>query len=142
MAQIVWALVHEEKKKGRRIYGISFPDFPGVVSGGSSMDEAIERGRATLAFHVAGLIDDGEPVPVQRSLQELRADPEFMEEARDIANVCVVEVNFDLPGKPVRVNISIDDSLLSAIDRAAEAAGKTRSGYIAEAAQARLKGAA
>ena len=38
------------------------------------------------------------------------------------------------PTKAVRVNISMDEHLLGAIDRAAAAAGKTRSGLLSEAA--------
>ncbi|MGB8365566.1 MAG: type II toxin-antitoxin system HicB family antitoxin [Rhizomicrobium sp.] len=35
MADYVIALIHEEDGA----YGISFPDFPGCVSGGNSLDE-------------------------------------------------------------------------------------------------------
>ncbi|MEJ0025803.1 MAG: type II toxin-antitoxin system HicB family antitoxin [Rhizomicrobium sp.] len=139
MSKTVWALVHEEKVRGRNAYGISFPDFPGVVSAGSSLDEAIERGRETLAFHVTGMIEDGERLPNIRSLEELRADREFAEEAKDVKHVCVVKVPTDFLSKQVRVNISIDDGLLGAIDKSAESAGQTRSAFLAEAARAKLK---
>ena len=45
MAEIVWALVHEADGPRGRVYGIAFPDFPGVASGGRTVDEAIARGR-------------------------------------------------------------------------------------------------
>jgi len=142
MAQIVWALVHEEDGPKGRVYGISFPDFPGVVSGGGSVDEAIARGRETLAFHVAGMIEDRDPIPALRSLEDLRADKDVARDMRDVKRVCVVEVPVELPGKPVRVNISIEDRLLDAIDRAAQGVGQSRSAFLAEAARARLRGAA
>jgi predicted RNase H-like HicB family nuclease len=135
---MVYALVHDEK--GR--FGISFPDFPGCVSGGRTVDEAIRRGKETLAFHVAGMIEDGDPVPAPRSLQQLRRDPEFAEEAADVRHVCVVEVPVDLPSRALRVNISIEEGLLTAIDRAAGKAGQSRSAFLADAARKRLKGAA
>jgi predicted RNase H-like HicB family nuclease len=141
MARNIWALVHTAKKGGKTVYGISFPDFPGAASGGATAEEAIERGRATLAFHIAGLIEDEEPVPATRTLDALRAVPD-VQEAICNAGAALVQIAVDVPGKPVRVNISIDDGLLDAIDRAAERAGQNRSRFIAEAAQARLKGAA
>ncbi|MGH6872947.1 MAG: type II toxin-antitoxin system HicB family antitoxin [Rhizomicrobium sp.] len=142
MAQIVWALVHEDEGPKGRVYGISFPDFPGAISGGRTIDEAIARGRETLAFHVEGMFEDGEPAPPLRSLEELRADKDISREMRDVKRVCLVEVPFELPGKPVRVNISIEDRLLDAVDRAAQARGQSRSAFLAEAAREKIKGAA
>jgi predicted RNase H-like HicB family nuclease len=131
MANQVFALIHEEGG----VYGISFPDFPGCISGGSSPDEALARGRETLAFHTAGMIEDGDALPVLRSLTELRAAPEFR---ADSEGAVIALVPIDLPAKPVRINVSIDESLLDRIDRAAKACGETRSGFLAAAAKARL----
>lgn len=139
---MIWALVHEAEGPKGRVYGISFPDFPGVASGGRSVDEAIARGRETLAFHVAGMIEDDDPVRALRSLEELRADREVARAMRDVKRVCIVEVPFELPGKPVRVNISIEDRLLGSIDRAAQTRGQSRSAFLAEAAREKIKGVA
>jgi hypothetical protein len=60
---------------------------------------------------------------------------------RDVAQDAVVSlVPVDLPGKAVRVKVSIDESLLDRIDRAAKARGETCSGFLAAAAKARLAG--
>jgi predicted RNase H-like HicB family nuclease len=131
----VYALIHQEGGA----YGISFPDFPGCVSGGSSLDEALVRGTETLTFHIAGMVEDGDPLPRLRSLDELKTDPAFVEDA-DGAVIAVVSV--ELPGKAVRVNVSIDSHLLDAIDKAARAAGQSRSAYLAGAARARIRSAA
>ncbi len=141
MAQIVWALVHEDEGPRGRVYGISFPDFPGVASGGQTVDEAIARGRETLAFHVEGMIEDGDAMPALRSVEDLRRDKDVGREMRDVKRVCLVEVPFELPGKPVRVNISIEDRLLDAIDRAARTRGQSRSAFLADAAREKIKGA-
>ena len=47
-----------------------------------------------------------------------------------------------VPGKPVRVNISIEDRLLDAVDRTARSRGQSRSAFLAEAAREKIKGAA
>ncbi len=106
------------------------------------MDEAIARGRETLAFHVAGMIEDDDAMPALRSLEELRADKKVAREMRDVKRVCLVEVPFELPGKLVRVNISIEDRLLDAVDRAAKTRGQTRSAFLVEAAREKIKGTA
>ena len=135
MGTHVIGLVHEEGGN----YGISFPDFPGCVSAAASLDEAVARGAAVLAFHVAGMIEDSDALPRLRSLKELQSDREFRADAK---GAIVVAVPFDLPGKAVRLNISLDEHLVEQIDRAAEAAGQTRSGFLAEAAKNRLRGTA
>ena len=58
------------------------------------------------------------------------------------ANWRVLEVPLDLPGKAVRLNISLDEHLVEQIDRAATAQGQTRSGFLAEAAKSKLRGVA
>jgi predicted RNase H-like HicB family nuclease len=116
-------------------YGISFPDFPGCIAGGGTVDEALRRGRDALDFHVESMIEVGEVLPKVRDIAEIRADREF---ADDFTDALVAVVDADLPAKAVRVNISIDERLLDRIDRAAQATGETRSGFIAAAARQRL----
>ena len=129
--QMVIALIHEEN--GR--YGVSFPDFPGCVTAADNTDEALARGRDTLAYHVRGMSEDGDAMPVIHSLGELRKDPDFRKAAKG-AVIALVPV--DLPGKTVRVNISMDENLIEAIDRAAKFSGQSRSAFLADAARARI----
>ena len=130
----VVALVHGEPGA----YGISFPDFQGCVAGGATVDEALRRGRKALAFHIDSMGEVGEALPRVRDLAEVKADPEF---AEDFADAAVALVEVELPGRAVRVNISIEENLLDRVDRAAHATGETRSGYIAAAVRARLTAA-
>lgn len=123
-------IIHEEKG----VFGISFPDFPGAVSSGASLDEAAAKGAQMLAFHLEGMAEDGEAMPHLRSLAELRtAEPDWL-----VGGVAVA-VPVEMPGKSVRINISVDERALERIDRAAKAAGKSRSGYLVEAALERAR---
>jgi len=135
MSEVVYGLIHEAK--GR--YGISFPDFPGCVAAGATPDEALRRGGETLRFHIVGIIEDGEALPKLRGLSELQRSKAFRADAK---GATVVGVNVELPGKSVRVNISLEERLLEAIDRAADHAGQSRSAFLAEAAARRIKSAA
>jgi predicted RNase H-like HicB family nuclease len=127
------AIVHEEAG----VYGISFPDLPGCIAAGDTLDDVMQRGAAAAAAYVDSLIDDGEPIPVLRTLDQLKADQSFCEDAE--AGM-IVGLPIDLPGKAVRVNISLDENLVSAIDRAATRAGLSRSAFLAAAAKAKLGG--
>jgi predicted RNase H-like HicB family nuclease len=128
----VAALIHG--KPGS--YGISFPDFPGCVSGGDTIEEAITRGREGLATHIEAMIEEGYPLPPVSSIDDIRSNPEFADDLADA--VALVAVDQDIPGKSVRVNISIDEQLLKRIDRVAQSQGESRSGFLAAAARTRL----
>jgi predicted RNase H-like HicB family nuclease len=129
---IAHALIHEEDG----VFGISFPDFPGAISTGRSEEEVIRKGSEALSFHVAGMVEDGDPLPTLRSLAELKSDREFRESAK---GAVVALVPFELPGRAVRLNISMDENLLDAVDRAAQAAGQSRSAFLADAARQRIR---
>lgn len=134
MARVV-ALIHEEGGA----FGASFPDFPGATTIAGDLDTLYWKAGEMLAFHVGGMAEDSDEIPALRTLDELRKDATFREDAEG-AMVALIDV--DLPGKAVRVNVSIEEHLLKRIDRAAEAAGESRSGFLAQAAKARLSTAA
>lgn len=122
-------VIHEEAG----VFGISFPDFPGAISTGASVDEALRKGEQVLALHLEGMVEDGETIPRLRTLAEIRAEePEALEGA------VAVLVPAEPPARSVRVNISLDEHLLARIDAAAKAIGTTRSAYLAEAAKTRM----
>lgn len=60
-------------------YGISFPDFPGCVSVGTTKEGAIRHGEEALAFHIEGLVEDGLPIPRPTSANDIKADPDLRE---------------------------------------------------------------
>lgn len=64
-------MIHKEDASD---YGVAFPDFPGVVSAGSSLEEVRDLAEQALAFHVEGLIEDGEVMPDPTSLAKVMAD--------------------------------------------------------------------
>ncbi|MGX5804932.1 type II toxin-antitoxin system HicB family antitoxin [Bradyrhizobium sp. Arg314] len=64
-------LIHKEDASD---YGVSFPDFPGVVTAGASLEEVRELAEQALALHVEGLIDDGDVVPDPTSLKKVAAN--------------------------------------------------------------------
>ncbi|MDE2977399.1 MAG: type II toxin-antitoxin system HicB family antitoxin [Acidobacteriota bacterium] len=114
-------------------YGVSFPDFPGCVSVGDTVDEAVRLGREALAFHVEGLVADGARIPTPRSIDAIKADPELAD-WRHEADFVLIPLLLDR-GSSRRVNISLDRGLLEAIDDEARGRRMTRSAFLASAAR-------
>lgn len=130
----VLALLHKEND----VFGISFPDYPGVVSGGDTFDQAVSRGANTLSFHLYGMAEDGDeirlPPPQEEAVRAATA------ELGGGALPAFIEIEF--PGKAVRINVSVEEGLLSQIDKAASGIGLSRSAFLADAARSKLRGAA
>ncbi|WP_207460398.1 type II toxin-antitoxin system HicB family antitoxin [Azospirillum sp. SYSU D00513] len=64
------ALLH---KSPGSCHGVMFPDFPGCVSAGETVEDALRMGAEALALHMEGMRRDGEAVPEPRTLEEIRA---------------------------------------------------------------------
>jgi predicted RNase H-like HicB family nuclease len=105
-------------------FGVDFPDFPGCISAGATLDEARHMAEEALELHVAGMIEDGEALPVPSSLEAIMADPD---NADAVAFVVTVP---DAADRTVRVNITLPERLLRRID----ARAKNRSAFLARAA--------
>jgi len=76
------ALIHKDADS---CYGVSFPDWPGVVTAGDTIDEAMQQAAEVLEVaaedwqHPNG----AKALPSPRTIDELRADTEFQEDAAD-----------------------------------------------------------
>ncbi len=119
-------LIHKDADSD---YGVSFPDLPGVITAGSTVDEARAMAEEALALHLKGMAEDGEALPAPSSLEEIMANKE---------NKDAVAVLVPAPAaaaKSVRVNITLPSDVLEQIDRHAEQEGYTRSGFLAHAAK-------
>jgi predicted RNase H-like HicB family nuclease len=119
-------LIHKEAESD---FGVSFPDFPGVITAGKSLDDARAMAEEALAFHIEGLVADGEAVPEPSSLEEVMVSPENRD---GVAILVAVKTE---ARKAVRVNVTLPEDVLEQIDRYAEAHGFTRSGFLTQAAQ-------
>ncbi|MBV9076294.1 MAG: type II toxin-antitoxin system HicB family antitoxin [Methylobacteriaceae bacterium] len=81
------ALVHKEADS---CYGVSFPDVPGVIAAGDTLDEAVEKAGEALAFAAEDWHQyAGAPFPAPRSFEALRADLEAATIAREAVWVAI-----------------------------------------------------
>jgi predicted RNase H-like HicB family nuclease len=106
---------------------VSFPDFPGLASFGATHEAAAAAAEEGLALHIAGMIEDGDTIPDPTPLDAVQADPEGGPEAGRLL------VRAELPGKAVRINITLDEGLLALADSEAKRRDTSRSGLIAAA---------
>lgn len=125
MAEYI-ALLHKEPHSN---YGASFPDFPGAVTAASTLEELRTMAEEMLAFHIEGLIEDGDPIPDPTPLDAITANPDY----RDAVAVLAIRAEAATPS--VRINITMPEATLKRIDRYAAKHGLTRSGFLVRAAQ-------
>jgi predicted RNase H-like HicB family nuclease len=57
-------------------FGVSFPDLPGCATVGRTMANARQMAAEALATHLEGFAA-GDPIPVARSLAQIRDDPKW-----------------------------------------------------------------
>jgi len=124
-------LIHKDPDSD---YGVSFPDFPGVITAGKDLDEARAMAEEALGFHIEGLLEDGESIPEPSTLEDVMSDP-----ANRDGVAILVAAKTEAP-RSIRVNITLPQDILEQIDKYAEEQGLSRSGFLARAAKRELQG--
>ena len=113
-------------------YGVTVPDLPGCFSAGSTVDEAIAMAAEAIELHLEGLIEDGQPVPEPGRIEDYQHKRDYTG-----GTWAVVPINpSDLRVRAKRINITMPQRILDAVDRFAHAQNDIRSGLLAKAAAA------
>jgi predicted RNase H-like HicB family nuclease len=120
------ALIHKDADSE---FGVSFPDLPGCVSVGATLEEARINAEEALALHVDGMIEEGDTLPTPSTLDEVMANPVNRDGAVIVVPLKTAQT------RTVRVNITLPERTLRDIDAYAESHGFTRSGLLARAAK-------
>ena len=116
-------------------YGVTVPDLPGCFSAGRTMDEALAMAREAIELHLEGLIEDGQAVPRPGTVEDYKDDPDYKGGVWAVVSISPA----DLRTKAKRINISIPERVLDAVDRFAKAENETRSGLLVKAATAYIR---
>jgi predicted RNase H-like HicB family nuclease len=114
------AYLHKDAKSD---YGVSFPDFPGCITAGSTLEEARRMAVEALSLHIAGMQEDGEEIPEPSTLDDLQNDSAMK-------GAVAFLVDAKEPEKTVRINITARESQIAEIDHRARAAKLSRSAYM------------
>jgi len=118
------AYLHKEKKTD---YGVSFPDFPGCITTGKTLEEARRNAAEALTLHIEGMLEDGEEIPEASLLDNLSRDPALKDAVAFLVNINVSD-------KVERFNITARKSHMEEIDRLAKQQRMTRSAYMVASA--------
>ena len=120
-------VIHKDKNTD---FGVTVPDVAGCFSAGDTLEEAIDMAREAIECHLEGMLLDGEAIPVPSSIEIHQQNKEFSD------GVVWALVDIDLSKlsiKSKRVNITIPERLLNAVDHYAKRHGESRSGLLAQA---------
>ncbi len=131
MAKTYIALLHKDADS---VFTVTFPDLPGCLTAGDSLEEARANAAEALALHLDGLAEEGLPAPPPvKGLDEIMADP---------ANRAAVGFLVDAPAKKpksVPITITVTQDLDQAVRAEAAARGLTFSAFYAEGARRLLR---
>lgn len=110
-------------------YGVVFPDLPGCVAMGATVDAAMVNAGEALRDWIAVVETHGGKAPKPRSPDALLRDAETLEALGAGSSLASIPLVRGL-GRSVKANLSIDAGVLEAIDAAAERLGVTRSALV------------
>lgn len=110
-------------------FSVFFPDLPGCISAGDTLQQAARNAEAALHGHLGLMVEAGETVPMPSEIGAMIVEP-------DIKVAALVLVPFDVPSaRTMRINITLPEDLLRRID----AATGNRSKFLARAAEKALR---
>ena len=79
------------RKDPNSAYSVDFPDFPGCVTAGRSLEEAKRLAHEAIEFHIAGMIEDHESVPPEDLIH--RIDRSTNNRSRFLADAARARLN-------------------------------------------------
>ncbi len=119
-----------ETGDAKHAFGAVVPDLPGCFSAGDTLDDALTNAREAILLHLEGLLDDGKAFPAPTSIQQLQKKRSYRG-----WTWAVVDIDFsELGDKAARINVTLPQRILRAVDTYARKQGETRSGFIVRAA--------
>jgi len=119
-----------EPGSDRTAFGVAVPDLPGCFSAGDTLDEAMAGAEEAATAWIDTALDSGEPVPPPSSLESLREHPEYQGWMLGVITLDPALLDDTIE----RVNITLPRRVLRRLDARAQAAGESRSGFIAKLA--------
>jgi predicted RNase H-like HicB family nuclease len=106
-------------------YGVVFPDLTGIVSAGTSFDDAVKNAHEIVAYY-AQTVGAAE-LPKPRTLEEIEKTWKDWQEWKDNYHFVATYISvIPVTTKSRRINIVMDEGLLARLDRVT----KNRSEFI------------
>lgn len=76
---VVAAYVALLRKEADSDFGVEFPDFPGCITAGVTLEDARSMATEALQFHTEGMMEDGDPIPEPSGLKNVLTEPRYFD---------------------------------------------------------------
>ncbi|MCY3766718.1 MAG: type II toxin-antitoxin system HicB family antitoxin [Gemmatimonadetes bacterium] len=106
-------------KKGA--YGVTFPDLPGIVAMGNTVDEALVNAEEALRDYAIEAEKDGEKISPPSAFEQLEVPC-----GNTLVSVPLIRVT----GRNVRAHMTLDEGVAAFIDGESRRRGMTRKTYV------------
>ncbi|GHB19401.1 type II toxin-antitoxin system HicB family antitoxin [Salinicola rhizosphaerae] len=111
--------------------GIVFPDIPGAVTAGDSVEQAYELAVEVAHIQLEEMVSAGQSIPMPGNIEQHRKNPEFEGWGWGLVEIDVTPYL----GKTEKVNVTLPGSLVRRIDDYVTLHGvKSRSAFLTTAA--------
>ena len=102
-------------------YGVTFPDLPGVVAMGETVDQALVNAEDALRDYAIEAEKDG----------QAQVSPSALEDVAPPTGSTLVSIPLiHLSGRSIRANMMLDEGVIAFIDGEAKRRGMTRTSYV------------
>jgi predicted RNase H-like HicB family nuclease len=115
------------RKEADSDFGVDFPDFPGCITAGSTLEETRAMAQEALEAHIECMIDLGQAITPPSALDVIMADPD---------NAEAIPFPVAVPDQGcsgVQVELTVSEADLGKVDALAKKQGKSRSAVLSEA---------
>ena len=102
-------------------YGVTFPDLPGIVAMGKTLDDALVNAEEALRDYAIEAEKHDEEVATPTAIENVGAPP-----GSALVSVPLIR----LSGRSVRANLSLDEGVAAFIDSEAARRKMTRTAYV------------
>ncbi len=102
-------------------YGVTFPDLPGVVAMGNTVDAALINAEEALRDYMIEAGKDGEAIALPSALEQVDVPT-----GQALVSVPLIRIS----GRNVRAHMTLDEGVAAFIDSEARRRGMTRKAYV------------
>jgi predicted RNase H-like HicB family nuclease len=113
-------------------HGVTIPDFPGCFSAADNWQDLPKMTQEAIELWCQGQALE---LPKPTALEKLANNSDYTGGVWLLVDIDTTQ----LETKPIRLNISLPQSLVNEIDAYAKAHGSTRSGFLAKAARQAMR---
>jgi predicted RNase H-like HicB family nuclease len=74
-------------ERGSTNYSAYSPDLPGCIASGKTIEETLDSMRSAIDFHIEGIIENGDPLPIPRTLSSYVNDTDEISDSDILTSV-------------------------------------------------------